>query len=213
MSEIPVLRATQDGKPVDSAIETIAEVLRAEEIAALPTDTIYGLHGLARSEKAIAAIDVAKGRPEGQPYLVLAADHEQIAELGVAADASVLEALGELWPAPLTAILPTREPFPAVRDRATVAVRIPALEWMLALLRKTGPLASTSLNQSGESPAFELPDQDRLKEIGVAIAVDHGASETQASTIVDFTQDDPRVVRQGPFRFTQKLWKTVWKSL
>jgi L-threonylcarbamoyladenylate synthase len=154
-----------------------------------------------------------KEREETKPFVVLAASLDQLALLGVDAPPETLAALGSIWPAPLTAILPLRTPIAASRGAASLAVRIPALDWLRELVRKSGPLVSTSANRSGE-PAVDRPSalarelQDRISAV-----VDGGPRTGEPSTIVDLTSAEPHILRAGEHSFTQKVWKTLRKSL
>jgi tRNA threonylcarbamoyl adenosine modification protein (Sua5/YciO/YrdC/YwlC family) len=191
----------------------IARALAEGNVVLMPTDTIYGLHALALDDDAVARVVALKEREETKPFVVLAASLEQLPLLGVDAPPETLAALGSIWPAPLTAILPLRAPIAASRGAASLAVRIPALDWLRELVRKAGPLVSTSANRSGE-PAVDRPSalarelQDRVGAI-----VDGGPRTGEASTIVDLTSAEPHILRAGEHSFTQKVWKTLRKSL
>lgn len=201
------------GEPSPGQIETIARVLRGGGIAVLPTDTIYGLHARATDRAAIEKLFAAKRRPATQPLAVLCGDLEQIRALGVNAPVHVVDALERLWPAPLTAVLPTGAPIAASAGNDTIAVRIPALGWLRALLRETNPLASTSVNLSGERAIYSTNHIPAELLPAVDIVLDCGELRGASSTLVDFTALPPKVLREGEFRFTQNLWKSVWKSL
>jgi L-threonylcarbamoyladenylate synthase len=200
-------------EPSPAQIETIARVLGGGGIAVLPTDTIYGLHARATETKAIERLFAAKRRPPNQPLAVLCADLDQIRAMGVSAPSEILDALGALWPAPLTAVLPTEPPIAAAAGRNTIAVRIPALGWLRELLRETNPLASTSVNLSGERAIYSTNEIPMELLSAVDIVLDCGELRGASSTLVDFTVTPPDVLREGEFRFTQNLWKSVWKSL
>ena len=88
-------------------------------------------------------------------------------------------------------------------------MRVPDLAWLRELAASSGPLASTSANRSGEPP---ITTPDRL-EMAVDGVVDGGLFSGEPSTIVDFTGDEPRLIREGDSAFTQKVWKTLRKSL
>lgn len=208
----PVERILEDEASTPDGIERTAAALLEERLVAMPADTVYGLHGLARSPTVIGLMDQAKTRSDDKPYLVLAGGLDQIVAI-TSSDDQILAALEQIWPAPLTAILPSSERLAAGKRAATIAVRVPDDPWLLEILGRTGPLASSSLNRSGEPTVVELPPSDLLRQIGVTFAVDRGTRSGQASTIVDFTQPTPAIVREGAFGFSQKLWKTVWKTL
>ena len=136
----------------------IARTLAEGRVVLMPTDTIYGLHAVALDEDAVARVVALKGREETKPFVVLASSLDQLPLLGVEAPAEILAALASLWPAPLTAVLPLRAPIPASRGASSLAVRIPALEWLRDLVRRTGPLVSTSANRSGEPAGHAEPN-------------------------------------------------------
>ena len=190
-----------DGDPSGLQIAEIGELIRSGGIVLLPTDTIYGLHALATDPQAVERLARIKGRGEGKPFIIIAASADQIETLG----ASVPPIVRQIWPAPLTAILH--------RGAGTVGARVPELGWLRALLGNSGPLFSTSANRSGES-AISAPDELAI-DLRNAIdgIVDAGRREGKASTIVDFTGEEPRLIREGDRLFTQKLRKTLRKSL
>jgi len=181
-----------------ATLDEIAAVLQNEGVVLLPTDTIYGLHGLARNERVSTRIASIKGREESKAFVILAASVDQVESLG----ATVPPVLRDVWPAPLTAVL-----------APTLAVRVPALEWLRSLLERTGPLFSTSANRSGEPPisAPELLARDLQNALDGLL--DAGPLEAEPSTIVDFTSAEPRLIREGNPGFTQNLRKTLRISL
>jgi L-threonylcarbamoyladenylate synthase len=113
--------------------------------------------------------------------------------------------LNNIWPAPLTAIVR--------RGEETIAARVPDLKWLRDLLERTGPLISTSANRAGEPPitiADALPDELQRAIDGM---VDAGPRTGKPSAIVDFTETEPRFIREGDPGFTQELRKTLSKNL
>jgi L-threonylcarbamoyladenylate synthase len=204
---------TEGNEPSRDQIAGLAKRLVAGEIAVLPTDTIYGLHARATDPEAIDRIFRAKRRPAHQPMVVLCADLEQVRALGVDAAPRLLEALMRLWPAPLTAILPSTARIAAAAGKETIAVRIPALEWLRELLSFASPLASTSVNVSGERAIYSTNEIPMELLDSIDVVLDAGELRGGSSTLVDFTSVPPKVIREGEFFFTQNLWKSVWKSL
>jgi L-threonylcarbamoyladenylate synthase len=194
-------------------LDAIAAALTAGGVVLLPTDTIYGLHGLATDAAAVAKIAAMKGRDADKPFVVLGATAAQLGEIGVAIAPELRKTLESIWPAPLTAVLPLSRPVAASRGATSLAVRVPALDWLRDLVARTGPLVSTSANRSGEPPV-ERPEQlahelqDQLDGL-----VDAGPRAGEPSAIVDFTGDEPRFIREGSLSFTQNLRKTLRKSL
>jgi len=139
-------------------ISAAAELLRAGELVAFPTETVYGLGADARSTSAVEGIYAAKGRPSDNPLIVHIADRVQLDEL---VSETISEAERELaerlitsfWPGPLTLVLPARPGAVSPRVTAglpTVAVRMPDHPHALALIRAAGlPIAAPSANRSG----------------------------------------------------------------
>jgi L-threonylcarbamoyladenylate synthase len=205
---LPIADAPDAGQ-----LEELAALLRDGGVVLLPTDTIYGLHARALDERAVERIVDLKGRAETKPFVVLASDIAQLTDLGIAADPDLLQRLASIWPAPLTAILPLTRPIAASRGMATLAVRIPALDWLRALTGRTGPLVSTSANRSGEPPVDRPESLARELHDALDAIVDTGARSGEPSAIVDLTSAEPRFIREGERSFTQNLRKSLWKSL
>ena len=199
--------------PTAVQLHEIARLLAGGGVVLLPTDTIYGLHAVATNEDAVERIAGIKGREDTKPFVVIAGSIEQIEELDVEAPPEILEKLGRIWPAPLTVVLRVKRPIAATRGGETIAIRIPDVDWLRGLAVESGPLISTSANRSGE-PAIESPDalardlQNRIDAI-----VDAGLQRGEASAIVDISGEEPVLIREGAGSFTQKVWKSLWKSL
>jgi tRNA threonylcarbamoyl adenosine modification protein (Sua5/YciO/YrdC/YwlC family) len=191
--------------PTAVQLAEIAKALRGGAVVLMPTDTIYGLHAAFDDEAAVARIAAMKGRDERKPFIVLAASIAQLTDLGISADPEVLQMLDSIWPAPLTAILPRG-------GGGSLAVRIPALDWLRELVERSGPLVSTSANRSGEPPVDrpEILARDLHEQLDAL--VDGGLRSGEPSTILDLTGDEPRFIREGSPAFTQKLRKTLRKT-
>jgi L-threonylcarbamoyladenylate synthase len=190
-----------DGVPGGDVLDELAAILIAGGVALLPTDTIYGLHALAANQQAVDRIAAMKQRPTEKAFVVIAASVEQLEAMGV----TIPDVLREIWPAPLTAILHSGE--------TTVAARIPDLDWLRALLERTGPLVSTSANRSGEPPITSPEMLERTMQYRLDALLDQGIHDGKPSTIVDFTGSEPRMVREGDSGFTQILRKSLRKDL
>ena len=198
--------------PTSAQIAEIAETLTAGGVVLMPTDTIYGLHALASDERSIARLAEIKRR-DAKPFVVIANSLAQMDTIGVILSPSDRKALASLWPAPLTAVVSLRNTLAASRGAATIAVRVPDLKWLRDLLAATGPLASTSANASGAAPASKPDDLPHELLAMLDGIVDAGHLDGKPSAIVDVTGEQPRLIRAGEESFTQKMWKTLRKSL
>jgi L-threonylcarbamoyladenylate synthase len=178
----------------------LAAALRAGGLAALPTETFYGLAADPRSGPGVRRALAMKRRGDEKPLPVLFGAREQLAGLGVAAPAETLDRFFGIWPAPLTVVLPLSRPIPASLGGATLAVRVPAHAGLRALLRAVGPVTGSSLNRTGEPPCESADAIERLFAGEIDVLVDGGPSPGGLpTTLVDATSDPPRVLRQGAF--------------
>lgn len=149
-------------RPTDFATLTLAAnptnialaigLLRDGGMAAVPTETVYGLAARADNAAAVARVYAAKGRPDFNPLIVHVADAAQAAEM-VKIDARARSLMERFWPGPLTLVLPVRSNARiAGLVRAglpTLAVRCPAHPVMQAIIAGVGPVAAPSANASG----------------------------------------------------------------
>jgi L-threonylcarbamoyladenylate synthase len=169
-------------------------------VAAIPTETFYGLAANPWSETGVARIFRIKGRDDGKPLSVLFSEPSHLVSLGIARDPATIETFLWIWPAPLTVVLPLSEIPAASRGAHALAVRMPADTAVLQLLSAVGPLTGTSANRSGR-PALDDPN-DVAEQLGAELdlLIDGGRTPgVQPSTLVDATQDPPVLLRAGAF--------------
>lgn len=183
-----------------STLEEAAACLRAGQLVAFPTETVYGLGGDATNDRAVAAIFAAKGRPSFNPLIAHLPDASS-AEAIVAMDGRARRLAERFWPGPLTMVLPRRPDSPisllASAGLDSVAVRVPAHPVALALLRATGrPVAAPSANRSGRvSPTTATHVAEGLDP---AMILDGGACRVGVeSTVIDLTTATPTLLRPG----------------
>lgn len=182
-----------------SNISAVARRLRSGCVAVLPTDTIYGFHCAYSDRPSIDRIRGLKGRSSASGFILLASSLSMADRLVGRWPAGVRDILGSLWPAPLTVILPAAEDVPAaLRPKGAVAVRVPAMESLAALIEKTGePLVSTSVNISGQKPLNRIA-AIRLAFPGLDAYISRrGTGGRIPSTLVDLSGKNPRIVRPG----------------
>ncbi len=193
-----ILDAT--GEHRAQAVARAAAALRDGEIVVLPTDTLYGVAADAFNPQGTRRIFTAKERPRSFPLPVLLRSPKQLPGLCPALPDGAEALMAAYWPGALTIVVPAQ---PALHwdlgdSEGTVAVRMPLDEVALAVIREVGPLAVTSANRSGQPPATTV--QEAREQLGAAVRhyLDDGPRTTQtASTIVDLTRREPRVLRVG----------------
>lgn len=185
------------GEPVASLVAVLAR----GGVAAIPTESSYGLAVDPRDAAGVEAIFRLKGRERGKPLPVVAADRAQIEALGVATDEPALAWAERHWPAALSVVLPLARALPASGGEATIAVRVPAHAGLRALLGELGhALTATSANPSGEDPYLD-PDAVAawLAAAGApALVVDGGALPGgPPSTLVRYAGGVVELLRAG----------------
>ena len=189
-------------KPGD--IERAAALLRAGELVAFPTETVYGLGADATNEAAVTAVFAAKGRPADNPLIAHVADIDD-ARAEAPFDDRAERLAARFWPGPLTLVLRRREgsslAAPVSAGLDTVALRVPSHPTALALLRDAArPVAAPSANPSGRlSPTTAAHVAQGLGD-AVAMILDDGPCPLGLeSTVVDLhgPGDRARLLRPG----------------
>ena len=188
----------------EAAVARAAELLRAGELVALPTETVYGLAANALDERAVAKIFQVKGRPANNPVIVHVAG-VAMARRCVAAWPAVADKLARaFWPGPLTLVLPRSGLIPDIvtAGQSTVGVRWPSHPLIQAVIRACEfPLAAPSANLSTQVSPTNA--QHVLKSMGdrIRLIIDGGQSQVGIeSTVLDLTTTPPRVLRPGMIR-------------
>lgn len=185
----------------ESDLQRAAEILARGGLVAFPTETVYGLGANAEDDAAVHRIFVAKGRPTDHPLIVHIAETAglEVWASQVSREAKTLAAA--FWPGPLTLILPRglRARDCVTGGQATVGLRVPAHPLALRLLRAFGGgIAAPSANRFGAvSPTRAEHVRDDLGD-RVDLVLDGGPCIVGIeSTILDCTQDIPRILRPG----------------
>jgi L-threonylcarbamoyladenylate synthase len=179
-----------------------AQLLRKNEVVALPTETVYGLGGNAESDEAVAKIFAAKGRPGDNPLIIHIAEKEQILRFVTEIPIKAEQLMEAFWPGPLTIIFKKKDGVlseTATAGLATVAVRMPNHPVAMALLKKCQlPIAAPSANSSGKPSPTNA--EHVMEDLAGKIAgvLDGGATGVGVeSTVVDCTESIPVILRPG----------------
>lgn len=196
-----ILKTTADNLVITS------QILADGGLVAYPTDTVYGLGCNPFNVKALKRLFKVKGERD-KPLPILASDVESIEKIAFLSE-KARKIAARFWPGPLTLVLPKK---PALPETATcnlnsVGVRIPKHDVTLRLIRlSNGLLVGTSANKTGAKPpctAQEVAEQLREE---VDVILDGGTTPLGvSSTVVDFTQEKPKILREGPIRLTEIL--------
>ena len=187
--------------PDPTALLEAAALIRAGQLVAFPTETVYGLGGDGLNPVGLRRIYAVKGRPPDNPLILHVARPDQLPSVAVEVPEIADVLMRTFWPGPLTLILPKtpRVPDLATGRLATVAVRMPDHPVALALIRQSGtPLAAPSANRSGRpSPTTAQHVLDDLHGT-IPLILDGGPTAIGVeSTVLDTTCTPPVLLRPG----------------
>ncbi len=183
-----------------AALQQAAALLRAGQLVAFPTETVYGLGANALDRDAVLSIFAAKGRPADTPLIVHVWSRDQLPALCQVPEAAE-KLMDAFWPGPLTILMPRKEAIPleVTAGLDTVGLRMPSSPAAAALLQACGvPVAAPSANRSGKpsptSAQHVLEDMDGR----IPLILDDGPCDVGVeSTVVDVCHGTPCILRPG----------------
>lgn len=184
----------------EAAVEAASLAVQRGELVVLPTDTVYGIGADAFDPAAVRALLAAKGRGREMPPPVLVSAATTLDALAVRVPGYARALVEAFWPGPLTLVChqQTSLQWDLGDTRGTVAVRMPDHEVAREILERTGPLAVSSANRTGMPAATDADQAEEMLGDRVAVIIDAGESPGgEASTIVDVTGSQGRVLRRG----------------
>lgn len=188
----------------EESVRVAADLLRAGEVVALPTETVYGLAANALDAAAVARVFQVKERPATNPVIVHVASLEMARRCASEWPVVAGHLAAAFWPGPLTLVLPRSGDLPGVVTAGgdTVAVRWPAHPVIQGVIRACGfPLAAPSANRSTQVSPTTC--EHVLRSLGgrIPLILDGGPCNVGIeSTVVDVTGPVPRVLRPGMIR-------------
>jgi tRNA threonylcarbamoyl adenosine modification protein (Sua5/YciO/YrdC/YwlC family) len=184
-----------------SGIASAISAVKGGRLIVMPTDTVYGIGADAFDSAAVAALLSAKGRGRDMPVPVLVGSWHTIEGLVYSVPDSARELIRAFWPGALSLVV---RQAPSLQwdlgdAHGTVMLRMPLHPIAIEVLREVGPMAVSSANISGRPAAVTAEEaRNQLGDL-VEVYLEAGPSAQQAaSTIVDLTGAQPRVLRQGP---------------
>jgi tRNA threonylcarbamoyl adenosine modification protein (Sua5/YciO/YrdC/YwlC family) len=194
-----VLLAINHEHPEPRKIQRAVQTLNGGGIIAYPTDTVYGLGCDIGNKQAIDRLYQLKGMPKDHPLAFICPDLSDISKYAVVENA-VYRVLKRFLPGPYCFILmATREvPKMVLTKQKTVGIRVPNHPLTIALVRELGrPLISTTASRPGQEPLVD-PWEIEQEFSGLDMVIDGGdAGGTVPTTVVDLSQGDVRIVREG----------------
>ena len=180
-------------------IKELTKILKNDGVISVPTDTVFGICGSIKSKKAQEKLKSIKERPASKPFAIMCADIDQIKSISIIDNKSE-KIIRELMPGPITIVVRKNSQLPEYinNGKETIAIRMATPNELKELIKSLGcPVFMTSANKSGEEVCKTLediekncPDLDGMLEGEVSFG--------QASTIVDCTSNEIKILRKGP---------------
>ncbi len=168
------------------------------KVIIFPTDTVYGIGASVYDTKGMDKIYEIKHRDKSKPLAVLCADIDQIEEIAYVTD-EARKLINKFLPGPLTVILKSKDSIKDTFKGETVGVRIPNYDVALEILKENGPMATTSVNESG-MPSINNYNEiviDYSKLVDAIYKPSNCATSSLASTVVLIKENDIKILREG----------------
>ena len=182
-------------------IGAAAKILQEGGLVAIPTETVYGLGGNGLDSEACEKIYIAKGRPSDNPLILHISEFEELDAIVREVSPAAKKLMEAFWPGPLTIVLPAKECVPkrTTGGLSTVAVRCPDHDAARQIIRLSGvPIAAPSANISGKPSTTTAQHVLHDHDGKIDAIVDGGPCRVGVeSTIVDLTEERPRLLRPG----------------
>lgn len=177
-------------------------LLAGGAVGVIPTDTVYGLVCLAANKAAAERLYKLKFKqPAQKPGTIIAANIEQLVELGL--KARYLKPVESYWPGPLSIVIPNFELVYLHLGKGSLAVRLPSEKSLISLLEQTGPLLTTSANLTGQQTANSLIEAREYFKGTVDFYVEGGSlAGHMPSTIIRVIDDEIEVLREGEVKIS-----------
>lgn len=197
-----MMRVVQWNEENKEEILAAAErIIKQGGVVVGPSDTVYGMYADATNPEAIGKIFQIKKRASEKALPIFVKDISDARQFAYIDDRKA-RFLEKVWPGPVTAVFHHKEKLPEILTggQNTIGIRISNHPFLSGLLARRGsPLAQTSANFSGSEPIHslaEIPAEWR-KNRKVGLFVDGGELAGEQSIAVDFTRDEPMVLRSG----------------
>jgi len=188
--------------PNPKAIADVVAVLKKGGLIIYPTDTVYGLGCDITNSKALERIAKIKGvKLEKANLSFICHDLSNLSDYVKQIDTSTFKVLKRALPGPYTFILPRAKTLPsAFKKKKTVGIRVPDNAIALEIVKQLGnPIISTSIHDEDEileyttDPELILEKWDNI----VDMVIDGGYGDNEASTVIDFSGNEPEIIREG----------------
>ncbi|MFA6325393.1 MAG: L-threonylcarbamoyladenylate synthase [Candidatus Paceibacterota bacterium] len=171
------------------------DILKNGGIGVIPTDTVYGLVGSALSKEIVERIYKVKGRDVKKPFVVLISSLNDLKKFGI----SVQSSLNKYWPGKISIVLPCKNKkfIYLHRGMKSIAFRLPSKKSLVEILKKTGPLVSTSANLSYLKSAENINEAKKYFKNDVDFYLPGGTLKGKPSVLIKFDKNGEVEVLRG----------------
>jgi len=178
-------------------LKKTVETLKNGGVGVIPTDTVYGVACSAFSKEALLKLYEIKGRDENKPPVVLIYSVEDLKLFGAEMTESAKNFLDKYWPGKISVIFKIKPELSYLDKGLGLAIRLPADKKILAFLKMTGPLATSSANTQGQPPAKNITDAKKYFGDKVNFYEDGGELDSTPSTLIRIMGEKIEVLRAG----------------
>ena len=189
-------------------IKIITPILKAGGFGVFPTDTLYGVVGVALNAKTVEEIYQVRKRQLDKPFIILISSLNDLKKFGVRINTEQKKTLHAVWPGKVSVVFEckNKKMEHLHRGKKTLAFRLPEDLNLCALLKKTGPLVAPSANLSGKEAATTYAEAKKYFSKKVDFYVDGGKLKSKSSTLVSIdVKGNLTVLRQGAVKIAKKL--------
>jgi L-threonylcarbamoyladenylate synthase len=183
------------------SLQRAAEIVLRSGVIAFRTDTFYGLGADPFNQDAVRTIKQLKGREDHKPILIVISDYDHLDQFIPYVSPAFRLLAKQFWPGPLTLIGKSGPELPTeiTAGTNTVGVRLPNDDRVRLLVRACGgALTATSANPSHAAPATSAFQVQEYFRDAVDLIIDDGEAQTdRPSTVVDVSQEEPKLIREG----------------
>ena len=194
---------------IDNAVKRASKIYFEGGVFIYPTDTVYGFGANPFNEEALSRVDTIKGRKTGKWYILLINNLDNLLKYVELKSEKDMDFFMSIWPNPVSVILNLNSKTKNLLKRETAAFRIPNNRFCKKLLSEVKmPLISTSVNRNKQTPLGEpsLIADEFSSEVDAIFYTDK-KSYLDASTIIDLSGSELKIVREGKIKFEELLAK------
>ena len=181
-----------------SELNEVINLIKNDGVVCVPTDTVYGICARINSKKSYDKLVEVKNRPSNKHFPVMCANKKQIENIAII-DERINKIIDAFMPGPITLILNKKSDDLINNGVPTIALRMAPTKELEEIMKSVGPIFMTSANQSGKEVCNTIEKVQESCPLLDGI-LEGNVSYNEASTIVDLTKNDIKILRDGPIK-------------